>query len=58
MNTYKVTVYRLGVLNINASSEEAAMTQAAALPPEQIHWLGQEDGMPDFIVGFVERIEE
>lgn len=58
MNTYKVTVYRLGNLNIDAYSEEAAIAQAATLPPEQVHWLGPEDEMPDFIVGFAEKVEK
>lgn len=56
MNRYKVSVIRLGYIEVDASDEEEAKKTALHTPMDLIHWLSEKEGLPGpFLITFVEN---
>lgn len=56
VDSYKVTVCRLGCATVRAESEEEAEEIAGSLPAEEICWMKPSEQMPPFLVAYVEKI--
>ena len=46
MQTYKVTLFRLGQAYVKAASKEKAAKIAQKLNEDEIRWLAEKEGMP------------
>lgn len=46
MQTYKVTLFRLGQAYVKATSKEEAVKITQTLNEDEIRWLAEKEGMP------------
>ena len=55
MQTYKVTLFRLGQAYVKATSKEEAVKIAQKLNEGEIRWLAEKEGMPGkYLITLVE----
>lgn len=56
MSRYKVSVIRLGYIEVEASTEKETREQALHTCIDSVHWLSEKDGLPGpFLITLVEK---
>ena len=55
MQTYKMTLFRLGQAYVKATSKEEAVKITQTLNEDEIRWLAEKEGMPGkYLITLVE----